>query len=169
VSRQITDAEVLTVGLAASCVNARALIEYLMDRQLAKELVKLNLQDISITLPEFQALFAGFRPVRPDSVAAVMQDDAFKSFVDQLQRQLQCTTQERDQKIAWGMAPIRVLTYVAIHAEMDTEERVGCAIGGVVRADMRRLEDLRASLEGESMDVMSVGLSIAALVRCLCC
>ena len=43
------------------------------------------------------------------------------------------------------------------------------AIGGVVRADMRRLEDLRASLEGESMDVMSVGLSIAALVRCLCC
>jgi hypothetical protein len=44
---------------------------------------------------------------------------------------------------------------------------VGCALGGVVRADLRRLEDLRASLEGEAMDVLSVGTSISALVHAL--
>lgn len=168
VSRLLTDAEVLTVGLAASCENAEALIEYVVDRQLAKELCRLRMHDVAITLSEFQALFTSFRPVRPELVAGVMlQDTSFKAFVEALQRQMQCTVLERDQKMAWGMAPVRVLTYVAFHAEADTEERVSCALGGVVRADMRRLEDLRASLEGDAMDVMSVGSSIAALVRCL--
>ena len=167
VSRLITDAEVLTIGLAASCGNSRELLEYLLDRHLSKELARLKTHDIAVTLPEFQALFAAFRPIRVDTVSAVLQDCAFKAFVSRLQTQLQCTVMERDQKAAWSMTPIRVLAYVAIHAEVDTEERVGCALGGVVRADLRRLEDLRASLEGEAMDVLSVGTSISALVRCL--
>jgi hypothetical protein len=167
VSRLITDVEVLTIGIAASCGNAQALLEYLLDRHLSRELSRLRLLDIAISLPEFQALFTSFRPLRNEPVAAVLQDSAFKTFVSQLQTQLQCTVLERDQKAAWSLMPTRVLTYVAIHAEVDTEERVSCALGGVVRADLRRLEDLRASLEADAMDVMSVGSSISAIVRCL--
>ena len=62
-------------------------------------------------------------------MSQVVQDSACQ-FVDQLQMQLQCTVMERDQKAAWSMAPVRVLTHVAIHSELDTEERVACALGG---------------------------------------
>lgn len=167
ISRCITDSEALTVGLAASCGNSRELFEYLLDRHLAKELGLLKALDIAITLTEFQALFSSFRPLRADYVAAVANDCAFQFFVKNLQTQLHCTISERDQRAAWSIPAVRVLAYVAMHADVDTEDRVSCALGGVVRADLRRLEDLRASVEGEAMDVMSVGSSISSLVRSL--
>lgn len=167
ISRGMTDFESLTIGLAASCGNAPELFEYLLDRQLAKELNLLKAADVAVTLPEFQTLFSSFRPLRADYVAAVANDCAFQLFVKNLQTQLQCTITERDQRAAWSIPAIRVLAYVAIHADVDTEDRMSCALGGVVRADLRRLEDLRASVEGEAMDVMSVGSSISSLVRSL--
>lgn len=167
VSRLLTDAEVLTIGLAASCQNAQALIEYLCDRNLARELSRLQLNEVAMTLQEFETVFASFRPIRSDPVAGVLRNEAFKAFVRSVDTNLQCTIVERDQKAAWSQSPVKVLAYVSLHSEMDTEERVSCALGGVVRADLRRLEDLRASLEGEAMDVLSVGASIVALVRSL--
>lgn len=167
VSRELNDSEVLMVGLAASCGNGKDVIELLVDRRVAKELCALKTVDIGMTFPEFSSLFANFRPVRTDAIAPVLGDAAFKRFVSSVQQQLACTIEERDQKQAWSQALVRVLVYVAVHSEFDTEERVGCAIGGVVRADLRRLEDLRAAHEGDAMDVLSVGSSIAALVKCL--
>ena len=155
------------MSLAASCHNATGLIEYLCDRNLAKEILRLELSTVAMQLQEFQHLFGSFRPIRHDPVTNVLGDNAFKSFADSLQTGLQCTIAERDQRLAWSMGPVKVLTYVSLHAEFDTEERVGVALGGVVRADMRRLEDLRASYEGNGMDVMSVASAIVSLVKCL--
>jgi hypothetical protein len=163
----LDDSEALTVGLAASCSNGKQVIELLADRQTAKELCALKATDIGMTFAEFSALFSNFRPVRTDAIVPVLGDGAFKRFVASVQQQLACTIEERDQKQAWSQAVVRVLVYVAMHSEFETEERVGCAMGGVVRADLRRLEDLRAAHEGDAMDVLSVGSSIAALVKCL--
>jgi hypothetical protein len=167
VSRNLTDGEVLTIGLAASCQNAQALLDFLCDRHLARELSRQRLDNVAMTLNEFEALFSSFRPARSDLAAGAIHDSAFKAFVTSVDQNLQCTIAERDQKAAWSQCPVKVLVYVALHAEMDTEERVCCALGGVVRADLRRLEDLRASFEGVNMDLLSVGASIVTLVRCM--
>jgi hypothetical protein len=135
---------------------------------MAKEVSKLNMRDVSMTLHEFEILFQSFRPIFTEPINAVLKNDVFQKFVKITESQLRCTIEERDQKAEWNTACVRVLAYVSLHAEFDAEERVGVAIGGVARADKRRLEDLRASFEGSAMDVLSVGASISALVQCLC-
>jgi hypothetical protein len=166
-SRYLQDSEVVSIGLAASCQNPKDLIEYLCDQNLAREIIQLDLGNVAITLQEFEALFTSFCPARYDDVDRVIRYDAFAAFIRSFSQDLQCTITERDQKIAWGLGPVKVLVYVSLHSVMNTEERVGCALGGVVRADMRRLEDLRATFEGSAMDVFLVGASILALVKCL--
>lgn len=165
VSRCIAKQEALLIGLCASCHSAQDLVDFLLDRNLARELSLLKLSEIAITAREFDALFAGFRPMCVEPAVQALRGEALKSFVTQFQKQLECTLIESDQKAVWSLPQVRVLVYFALHTEMDTEERVACALGGVVRADLRRLEDLRASLESEN-DVYSVAASIRALVDC---
>ena len=167
VSRSVTDAEALKIGVAASCSNANCVIEYVVDRQLGKELRSVKMHDVAMTLDEFKILCAQLQSTRTSPTKDVLKDCVFSMFVENVTTHLKCTITERDQQLAWSIPATRVLTYVAIHAELDTEERVGCALGGVVGADMRRLEDLRASLEGDQMDVVSVGAAICGLVDCI--
>lgn len=167
VSRGVTDAEALRIGIAASCSNANGVIEYVVDRRLGKELRSLKMHDAAMTLDEFKMLCVRLQSTRTSPTKDVLENRVFGMFVENVKTQLKCTIMERDQQLAWSRPTLRVLTYVAIHAELDTEERVGCALGGVVRADMRRLEDLRASLEEDHMDVVSVGAAICGLVDCV--
>lgn len=167
VSRSVTDAEALKIAIAASCSNANCVIEYVVDRRLGKELRSLKMHDVAMTLDEFKMLCVRLQSTRTSPTKDVLKDRVLNMFVKNVTTHLRCTIMERDQQLAWSNPALRVLTYVAIHAELDTEERVGCALGGVVRADMRRLEDLRASLEGDHMDVVSVGAAICGLVDCV--
>lgn len=171
VSRCLTDAEVLTIALAASCHAPVNLLEGVCNRQIARELSRDdNMKDTAVSLKEFQGLFSTLSTtgVRVEEcVSCTIENHAFKKFVSSFESDLKCTLMERDQKLAWAVPAVRVLVYVALHSEVDTEERVNCSIGGVVRADTRRLEDVRASLE-DAMDIYSLGASVLTLSQLMC-
>lgn len=168
VSRCLADSEALTVGLAATCDNHGELIEFLLDRQVARELKLVPKKEMALTFEEHSALFANVRAARSDAMLALLGGVKLKEFVARVERDLECTICERDQKAAWALAATRVLAFLVIHSEFDTEEKFSHAVGGVVRSDLRRLEDLRASYEGRGACVISVGGAIQSLVGVSC-
>lgn len=82
---------------------------------------------------------------------------------ERLKAALPCTLSEKGPAERWGRRPVRAACVLALYLE-DAEARVGAALGGLVRADSRRLEELVAEVEEEPPDLLHVCDLAAALV-----
>lgn len=163
-TRMLSDAEVLKIGLAASCGIPREVVQFVVDRQLAKEINALNTRNVALTSDEFKTLVFNLQPLQHDQIASLIKGEIMTEFITRFERQMVCTISEQAQHDAWRLPHVKVLTYVALHSEDATEERVECCLGGMVRSDIRRLEDLRSMYDGDSADIYTLGSSIEALV-----
>ena len=161
------DSECVQVAIACACTEPLDVLGVLFTRHVTSQIAA-KLQELAITTHEWAALFAhdvGHTRVLEASTAAGAA--VFKSEADRLAQALRSTLAETIQKTTWQRPVTRLATYVGMHFE-NHEEAVGAAIGGIVRSDLRRLEDLRAEMEERGMETMSLSAMVVALSLAAC-
>ena len=123
---------------------------------------------LSVTATEFDCIFGiGSSPLDPSATASVAQSSSMKQHTVKLEKAAAHTLAEAVPRQAWLSSTTRVAAYVATHLH-GADERVSALLGGVVRSDNRRLEDLFADIEDGDADPMLLSSSCLALAASVC-
>tara|TARA_B100001173_G_scaffold109609_1_gene94889 strand:+ start:1195 stop:1770 length:576 start_codon:yes stop_codon:yes gene_type:complete len=158
----------MAAALAAMCArDSQPVFDVLFNIPRAK-LAQQHRERIAITDSEFEALF-GVDAVLGVSAAATTQinNPAFAAHAQSLVHALRCTLAEQRAKAAWARPATQLGCYLALHMD-DAEERLSTCLGGVVRGDVRRLDDIRSLVEDNGADHMLLTQTVLALANVTC-
>jgi hypothetical protein len=156
--------ECLQIAIVACTRGCAALSEFMFTSQLARA-VQEHQKAVAITHAEFDVIFGSKSvPVRAAEVDAVVSETSFASSATRLKNALRTTIDEGEQAQLWQRPWSRTVCVLAVNFE-NHEEGLATALGNLVRADVRRLEDLRQDLEDEGIDVMLLSSVVGALAR----
>ena len=158
----------IAAALAAMCVHdSQSIFEVLFSISRAR-LAQQNRANIAMTDAEFETLF-GVAAVLGTSASATAQinQPAFVAHSQSLVRALRCTLAEKRAMSAWARPATQLSCYLALHTD-DAEERLSACLGGVVRQDVRRLDDIRSLVEDNGADHMLLTHTVLALGSVAC-
>ena len=150
------------VALVATCRDREDLINTLFASREARSLTSQTLDACVLTPVEFGALVrfcVAF--VSPDQERLCEGDDA-RSASLALERALVCTLGESRQRDHWKNAPVRIAAALAMNFA-EPQDFVDAGVWGLVRADARRLEELRQDVESSPLQLLFVGEAVTAL------
>ena len=170
ISTPLSDAEALKICFTCATVESDALLELSHTRVVRSE-ANAHCRALAVTPEEFEAL------LRDDALTnarrfgltnALAEDEADPERARQLaavQKALRLTLTEKAQRDLWESSPrVRMRAALAI---LRTDAHVEClehALGGVLKSDLRLIEDLRCETEEVGIDIMSV----SALISTVC-
>lgn len=160
-TKPLNDRCVLQLSLAASCTDAHELIGYMFNQSLALEVCACK--EAPLTEHEWAALFVGVRPASTKVSADVATSAEFAESKIKMEKALEHTLLEHDQKRTWNQPLSQLLVFVALHCREGADARLQRVLGAVVRTDSRRIEDLRSELSSAS-NTMLLGKAIEAIV-----
>lgn len=121
--------------------------------------------ELAITEREWGVLFASEREnLRDGPVSGICADAAFADFDASMTSALRCSLAERATSAAWKRPVCKAACLLALHSD-DAEERIGTCLGGLVRADSRRLDDIRSITEDEGADLMLLTKTVLSLAN----
>lgn len=148
----LVESEALAVSVALTAVRDREeLVGMLLNSVLAKRVLE-NADKAAVKDAEWEAVFGkGMFVHRDGGVSDVALSEDFKKTSSLLQSALRCSLVEKQVKEAWDRPVSRAGCYVALHSQ-NAEDRVAMCLGGMVRADSRRLDDVRSTIEDEGAD-----------------
>lgn len=163
----LSDADCVAVCIAASFPRDRDdVFGVILNNHLCKA-VSSCADSLAILPEEWSTLFGKDSTFTKETpLSKVMAEDKFKATSDSISNALRCSLTEAGAKAAWQRAPSRLSCYLALHTEC-TEELVSHVLGGLVRADTRRLDDVRSTAEDEATDCMLLSMSVIALANCV--
>ena len=122
---------------------------------------------LAITEQEWAVLFDSERENLRDGPVADLQDEsAFAEFDASMTSALRCSLSEKSTHAAWQRPVCKAACLLALHGE-HTEERIATCLGGLVRADSRRLDDMRSVTEDEGADLMLLTRTVLCLANCI--
>lgn len=101
-------------------------------------------------------------PLRDGGVTTVVQSSEFQPEIDAIGEALKCTVAEQEQRAQYARAWTRALCYVGVHLS-ESDRALESALGSLVRADGRRVEELRERLDDEGLDTMLMTKVLQAL------
>tara|TARA_B110000046_G_scaffold183669_1_gene220277 strand:+ start:984 stop:1439 length:456 start_codon:yes stop_codon:yes gene_type:complete len=114
---------------------------------------------------EWALLFGKFSSVvRDGGFVSLLAEKTLSECSNTLERALRCSLIEAKSKLSWQRSFTKAACYLALHAE-DTEVLISECLGGIVRADSRRLDDFRSSIEDGDIDHMLISKVTIALAR----
>lgn len=161
----LTDCECVQAAIATSLRDADELLGALFNRSTARTLVA-HTDDLKISSIEWEALFGPLaKPISDQALAAVAVEEDFQTTSRRLGSALRCTIGEAAESRTWARLLTRGSVLLAAHLDENNEEFMELALGTVVKADSRRLEELRAELEDEDMPLLTISNLIVALAR----
>jgi len=161
----------IETALCCGTSDARELVEYSHDRAVRASIVA-NAPGLAMSLAEFRILFGAEtkpRHAKPAAAALLAYEESEEAtgLRKQLEMALTQTLAEEAQFARWQSARTRVAAGVAMHRKDDYQEALEAVLGEVVRADLRRLDDLRDTVvEEQGVDIMLVSRAISALSQC---
>ena len=139
------------------------LLGFLFPNRLARQAVA-HARHIALAPDEWSALFgAAASPLRDGGVAALVAGDEFAAALAPLGDALRCSLTESEPAAAWARPHARATAFAGMHLE-DAEDAVSRAIGSVVRADSRRLEELVVRIDEAGPETLLLARVVAALV-----
>jgi hypothetical protein len=158
----LRDDECVQVVIASSMRCNKEVIEFLFKPNVARDASK-ALSALAITPEEWVALFGYMaRPTRGAQLERLALEDGFRANTVKIQNALRTTVGEETQGQAWSRGWTQAACMAAMHAGMY-EEFVSACLGNVVRADLRRMEDLQTELDDSGADTMLLGQLLGAL------
>lgn len=161
------DAEAVQVALACATREPADLLDYVTSKEAARR-AKANAKVLGITPPELSALFgSSATPVKVAPISTVVVTPRFKIEATKIGTALRCTVAETGPSAAWARPCCRLACHYAMHMQRH-EEALHIALGGLVRADSRRLDDLRADVEDAGPDLMLLALTVVGLSESVC-
>lgn len=163
----LSDADSVAVCIAAGFSRDRdEVFGVILNNNLCK--VVASCADSLVVLPEEWAALFGkdCTFTKESSLTKVLTDDKFKALTGSISDALRCSLTEAGAKAAWQRATSRLSCYLALHTDC-TEELVSHVLGGLVRADTRRLDEVRSTVEDQATDCMLLSMSVIALANCV--
>ena len=79
-----------------------------------------------------------------------------------MESSLRCSLEEVKAREAWARPVTKVACYLALHAE-DAEARIATCLGGIVRADSRRIDEVKSGVEDVGGNAMLLTQSVLAM------
>lgn len=163
VSNAVDEKDCVAVCLAASLPRDREeLFGFLLNNNLSRIASKCA-DRISIKEAEWSKLFGKditfISEVKP---TVVTRQEAFTAYSTALESALRCSLTEPDSNAVWKRPTSRLLCYVALYTD-SSEDFIAHVLGGLVRSDMRRLDDVRSTMEEEPTDHMLLCQALLAL------
>ena len=170
ISIPLSDNDALSIALLCGLVEFDALLEYSQDRTVRTESIAAA-QKLALSDSEFVTLFGTADPTAPRAVQANVKKltsyetlEESKAMQARLEAAMATTLKEGAQLSAWRTnSIIRIATEIALFRATDALGCVSSVVGGLVRADERRLEDLKSDVEDIGLDVLIVTQAVFAL------
>ena len=163
----IVEKDAVALCIAAALPREREeLLGFLLNDKLCR--VAISCADtLSINSTEWKELFGKDRGAISESHAvSVLKESAFAERLDSLGNALRCSLDEHDLNAQWKRATSKLSCIVALHTD-SVEDFVSYVLGGIVRGDVRRLDDVRCSVEEEDTDTLLLCKGILALAACV--
>lgn len=170
ISVPVSDTEALKICFTCATVESDALLELSHSRVVRAEAnthsatLAVTPQEASVLLSD-DGLSNARRFALSTELAADEADPERQRQLDEIKKALKLTLQEQRQRELWESSP-RVRARVAL-AVLRKDGHVAClqhALGEVLGADLRLVEDLRCTTEEVGIDIMNV----AALISTVC-
>ncbi len=163
----LSDSECVQIAIACACSDALDVLGVLFARHVTSQIAG-QIRELAITGEEWAALFAhDVSHTRTQESSTAAGATMFKGECGKLSQALRSTIVETVQKAAWQRPVTRLAIYVGMHFE-NHEDAVASVIGGLVRSDLRRLEDLRAEMEDRGVETMDLAQMVVALSVAAC-
>jgi hypothetical protein len=166
IKHTLTPHEAVAVSLAATAPRDRDVVfGMLLNNTQAKNATRSS-DSIAPTDIEWAFVFGDKTApiVRDGGLVGLTREEAFAGCHQQLEAALRCSLMETRSKMAWDKALTKAGCYLALHSE-DAESRVAACLGGIVRADSRRLDDVRSSIEDGNVDHMLLAKVVLAIAE----
>ena len=158
----VKDADAVQIAMACATRAPRELLEFMLARNNAQAAAT-HVPALAITEDEWTALFgANSKLTRGEQLAAKLgATDQIKN-VDHLGSALRCTIAESSQGAIWSRPWTKAACLLAMHMELHESSLTAC-LGNLVRADLRRLEDLRCQLDADGLETITISEVLEAL------
>lgn len=162
-SNTIEDRDCVALCLAASLPRDREeLFGVLLNNNLCRVAVQCA-DALSIKEEEWKMLFGRESELTTESHAHAMLGEAgFSEHANAISAALRCSLTEPMSSTAWKRPTSKVSCYVALYTD-SSEDFISHVLGGLVRADTRRLDDVRSGVEDGDTDHMLLCKGVLAL------
>lgn len=158
----VSSEQAIQLCLVCSLKDSGIVLEMLFSREVRVDAAK-HAKTLAITIGEWNSLFGA--TAHATCAAAQLAAESCKPIFPQAEkvgRALRCTIEEPSIAAVWSRPVTRAACVLAMHAE-NHEEFLTSSLGSLVRSDERRLEDLRATLEEDGLDVLTLSELVVAL------
>lgn len=158
----IDDPAVLTLGLACTLANAGDVIDLVCSRALAP-IVKRDAASLQLNADELVMLLSivALRGVAPD----IVQGEEFAGRRRRVEAALQCTLAEANGARLWARPSTQLAVVLSFQAQAPPFPTLDALFGSVVRADVRRAEDLHFSELADPLSTMEMTRLLEAVAR----
>lgn len=170
ISVPVSDAEALKICFTCATVESDALLELSHSRIVRAE-ANAHALTLAVSPEEVDALLRddGLASARrfalANDLAAEEADSERQRQLGEIESALRLTLQEKAQRELWESSPrVRARVALAVLRKDDHVECLQHALGEVLGADLRLVEDLRCATEDVGIDIMNV----AALIATVC-
>lgn len=158
----VKDADGVQIAMACAMRAPAELLEFMLSAHHARTANK-HVAALAIHTDEWAALFgAAARMTNCEALGAHLGAVDKLKGMTALASALRCTIAEVAQGSSWTRGWTKTACLVAMHMEAY-EETLELSLGNVVRADLRRLEDLRCDLDDDGVGEMAVAQLLEAL------
>ena len=164
ISKNIDDRDCVALCISAALPRDRdEIFGFLLSGNLSRIAMKCA-NDLSIKEDEWAALFGRDACLTTESHASglLKEEPGFADYLDAISGALRCSLTEPISHASWQKATSRLSCFIALHTD-SSEEFVSHVLGGLVRADTRRLDDVRCSVEDNESDHMLLCKGVLAL------
>jgi len=156
------DHECVQIALCASLREPEEAMAFLFKKEVALASI-LRKRELSMSIHEWDALFGALSvATNHTSIEQISNDDEFKTMLGRMEAALRCTVEEKELKSTWARGWTKAACVVAMHTD-NHEDLVSSSLGSVVRADSRRLEELRNEIDDDEKETMMVSSVVVAL------
>jgi hypothetical protein len=164
----VSDSEAVSVSVASATVrDCEEVLGVLLNGMQAKRAIR-AVESLSVTDSEWEALFGKDSvPLKEGGVSEITSSQDFFEFSKTLEAAMRCSLVEQQSRNAWARPIAQLGCYVALHMDA-AEDRVSRCLGGLVRADSRRLDDVRSGIEDEGTDHMLLSKVVIAMGKAVC-
>lgn len=162
-ANNIKDRDCVALCIAASLPRDRDdLFGFLLSNNLCRVAMACA-DELSIKEDEWTKLFGRDAVFTTEFHACgILKEYGFSSHLDAISSALRCSLTEPVSNVSWQKATSKLSCFVALYTN-SSEEFISHVLGGLVRADTRRLDDIRCNIEDEETDHMLLCKAVLAL------
>lgn len=162
-SSNLSDLDSVALCLACLLPKDRNEIAGFMFSSQHTRSIKAHAEEIAISNGEFCDLFGKCSHLlSSDQIHAVVETREASAILKELEICLQCSLIEKTAKAAWARESTKLACIIGMHTD-DAEEIISSLLGGLVRADLRRLDDMRCNIEDSDSDTLMLVKAVTAL------